>query len=396
MPASEDHVGAREPLPLKRLLEEPWDRRARPATRRALAVEAAASALFMAYAARRDTRDVRLLLPMAAVLMIVNHGRRLRIAESRRRLELAAHASERVERAVQQVGDALSARVDMGVLGSVVLEAALDAVSADSGYLVLGDDLSPVIKGGAAADQLRPHLVAAGGAAWANSQPYQLESDGSFAFAMPFSALGRSDGAVALARRGQPFAATERRALETFVRQVERAAADAATYEEFRQQALTDPLTGIGNRRKLAADLTARLSACTPEQPLVLALFDLDGFKQYNDRFGHPAGDALLSKLASQLSMAVSGDGAAYRLGGDEFCVLVASRNPSQLAAASAALTDRTTSYPVSPSLGSALLPREATTLGQALSLADKRMYQHKRGRARASRGDRHLFTIAG
>ena len=63
-------------------------------------------------------------------------------------------------------------------------------------------------------------------------------------------------------------------------------------------------------------------------------LFDLDGFKRYNDCFGHPAGDALLATLGSNLSSRSAPHGRAYRLGGDEFCVLVASGDEASTAAA--------------------------------------------------------------
>ena len=52
-------------------------------------------------------------------------------------------------------------------------------------------------------------------------------------------------------------------------------------------------------------------------------LFDLDGFKSYNDTFGHLAGDALLARLGGKLAAAVAPAGDAFRLGGDEFCVLI-------------------------------------------------------------------------
>ena len=54
----------------------------------------------------------------------------------------------------------------------------------------------------------------------------------------------------------------------------------------------------------------------------MLVLFDLDGFKHYNDTFGHPAGDALLVRLGGNLSTYLSGRGRAFRMGGDEFCAL--------------------------------------------------------------------------
>ena len=88
-------------------------------------------------------------------------------------------------------------------------------------------------------------------------------------------------------------------------------------------QAETDPLTGLGNRRKLDADLSRLLPGADDSNPLTLCVYDLNGFKNYNDSFGHPAGDALLARFGTRLA-AAAGEGSAYRLGGDEFCVLIA------------------------------------------------------------------------
>ena len=89
-----------------------------------------------------------------------------------------------------------------------------------------------------------------------------------------------------------------------------------------RDEARTDALTGLRNRRSLMGDLESELERATLEAPAALVLFDLDGFKEYNDAFGHPAGDGLLARLGERLEDAVRGVGRAYRLGGDEFCVL--------------------------------------------------------------------------
>ncbi|MGA9371011.1 MAG: GGDEF domain-containing protein, partial [Solirubrobacterales bacterium] len=88
------------------------------------------------------------------------------------------------------------------------------------------------------------------------------------------------------------------------------------------RQLETDPLTGLYNRGKLAYDLERLFSLDRPP-PQVLAFLDLDGFKSYNDAFGHPAGDALLVRLGHQLAAAVGDRGRAYRLGGDEFAMLL-------------------------------------------------------------------------
>ena len=96
------------------------------------------------------------------------------------------------------------------------------------------------------------------------------------------------------------------------------AAAEILAHELLREQAITDPLTGLGNRRKLADELRERLADASDGEPLVLLLFDLDGFKTYNDTFGHLAGDALLARLGGKLAAAVAPYGDAYRLGGDD------------------------------------------------------------------------------
>ena len=118
-------------------------------------------------------------------------------------------------------------------------------------------------------------------------------------------------------------------------------------------------------------------------------LFDLDGFKSYNDTFGHPAGDALLAHLGMKLAASVAPYGEAYRLGGDEFCAVLTveeDRLEEVIAGAAHALSESGEEFSISASHGVVLLPHEATTLEHALQLADERMYSHKHGRSRRAR----------
>jgi hypothetical protein len=78
-----------------------------------------------------------------------------------------------------------------------------------------------------------------------------------------------------------------------------------ASRRELEAQATTDSLTGLGNRRKLMVDLARAVRTSRAEEATVLTLFDLNGFKNYNDAFGHPAGDALLLRLETNLAPAV-------------------------------------------------------------------------------------------
>jgi diguanylate cyclase (GGDEF)-like protein len=122
----------------------------------------------------------------------------------------------------------------------------------------------------------------------------------------------------------------------------------------------------------------------------VLALFDLDGFKHYNDTFGHPAGDALLVRLGRSLAAFMAGRGDVFRMGGDEFCALFApgdSLAEPMLQGAARSLSEHGEGFDVSCSHGAILLPIEACDAAEALRLADQRMYANKHaGRVSAGR----------
>jgi two-component system, cell cycle response regulator len=164
-----------------------------------------------------------------------------------------------------------------------------------------------------------------------------------------------------------------------------------ATFSEYlrvlsatREEAVTDALTGLGNRRALMRDLEDVLELATETDPHLLLLFDLDGFKTYNDRFGHPAGDALLARLGGRLAACVAGSGNAYRLGGDEFCAIVRageSALPRIRRDAGSSLTEEGEGFRVAASVGSIVLPLDAADATHALRLVDRRMYQEKESR---------------
>jgi diguanylate cyclase (GGDEF)-like protein len=163
---------------------------------------------------------------------------------------------------------------------------------------------------------------------------------------------------------------------------------------------MTDALTGIPNRRQLKADLDKGLKEASPARPLLLMLFDLNGFKAYNDTFGHPAGDRLLVRLAAALQTAMASHGGrAYRLGGDEFCVLApvaGDRGGAVTAAASLALTDHGGGFHITASYGSILLPEESQDVTEAMQLVDQRMYAQKTsGRRSPDRQSRDVLLRA-
>lgn len=146
------------------------------------------------------------------------------------------------------------------------------------------------------------------------------------------------------------------------------------------REAMTDSLTGLGNRRCLMRDLEEACEKASDQEPLAVVILDLNGFKPYNDTFGHLAGDALLARLGHSLEMAIVG-GRAYRLGGDEFCVLISCRNDSAENITNRlvpALSDRGEGFTIGAAAGWSVIPAEETTPSGALRHADRRMYENK------------------
>ena len=164
-----------------------------------------------------------------------------------------------------------------------------------------------------------------------------------------------------------------------------------------RDEAQMDALTGLGNRRALALSIDYALDRSPDDgRQWVLALFDLDGFKHYNDSFGHPAGDALLVRLGKSLADFVGRDGRAFRMGGDEFCALMrveVGETPAVVARAAIALSERGEGFEIGSSHGCVLLPQEAGTAAEALRIADHRMYSNKRSR-RVSAGRQSVDVL--
>ena len=136
--------------------------------------------------------------------------------------------------------------------------------------------------------------------------------------------------------------------------------------------ALTDALTGLANRRRLLDDLSTPAAA-----DRVLVLFDLDGFKLYNDTFGHPAGDSLLQMIGRDLAAAVGDHGVAYRLGGDEFCaVLDTPADPAAVGAQlAAAIAREGHGFRVGASFGATVIPAGVVDPSAPLTVADELLY---------------------
>jgi two-component system, cell cycle response regulator len=237
----------------------------------------------------------------------------------------------------------------------------------DSGYLDVGWLLGMFLVG-IAAWQPEPKIARAADHGWR-----QLIAPGVFAaiaLGVAFYAYTAQINVVAMGLACAALLAVILRMVMTFRENLR-------ILEVVRHESVTDALTGLGNRRRLLNDLEARLQ---DDRPCTLVLCDLNGFKRYNDTFGHPAGDALLNRLGGRLASAVTGDGQAYRMGGDEFCALLDLAADNAAVLVQAALAERGEGFAVDASCGTVVLPLQADTAAEALRLADARMYEQKRG----------------
>ncbi|HWF72160.1 MAG TPA: GGDEF domain-containing protein [Solirubrobacteraceae bacterium] len=162
--------------------------------------------------------------------------------------------------------------------------------------------------------------------------------------------------------------------------------------DAMRDFALSDPLTGIANRRSLLWRADYEIARHTRAQrKFALVMLDLDGFKLLNDRFGHPAGDDLLRAIAIALERAMRAQDTVARIGGDEFCVLAPEteeRGTQRLAARiSQAVAGATAGVDtVQASVGIAVFPDDGMTAAALLHAADQRLLGAKRRRGAGRR----------
>ncbi|HEX7243472.1 MAG TPA: sensor domain-containing diguanylate cyclase [Longimicrobiaceae bacterium] len=219
----------------------------------------------------------------------------------------------------------------------------------------------------------------------------------------PLAPLFERTGAVAVAYA--PLAGTgvlflvERRAdrvfdpddwhlLHVLTRQAESALERIRLLEEVRELSLTDPLTGLANRRQLDGALDRCLAAAHRGEPLSAVLVDIDDFKAINDRSGHLAGDQILRDVATCLREQVRGCDVAVRYGGDEFLLLL----PGTCLSGAATLVERIRERMegrVRLSAGAAEYDTSMRTSAELIAAADRDLYADKRRRKKTGASPR-------
>lgn len=159
-----------------------------------------------------------------------------------------------------------------------------------------------------------------------------------------------------------------------------------ALYKRVRELSIRDSLTSVYNRNYFFPEFERQLAlARRYGHPVSVVMLDLDRFKQHNDAFGHPQGDALLKEVAQVLQANVRETDTLARFGGDEFVLLLPHTNDREAAVLVQRLKERMTTQlpncPVSLSAGIAMFPYDGTTTRELLHRADMALYRAKESR---------------
>ena len=186
---------------------------------------------------------------------------------------------------------------------------------------------------------------------------------------------------------GKPFDETDLEVLDAIMPQMA-VAIDRVTYKEqagtYAQLSVTDPLTGLFNRRYLETRMGEEiLRSSRHDFPMSFLMLDVDEFKSYNDKFGHPAGDEALKLVGLILKDVVRGEDVAARYGGEEFSVLFPQTTLKEAQAVAERIRERVeeTEFPyrrITVSIGLATYSPDLGSINQIIKAADLALYDAK------------------
>ncbi len=310
------------------------------------------------------------------------------------RVDQLERERERVQSSLLRLGKAFAANLDRDTLVELVVESAVDGLTADAGRALMpsGPGGTPETRGsfGAVLDswdalgEVERRALATGTSASAEvgelhaiAEPMQVE---------------RGDGPLGVisVARTRPFDPGERELLAYLTEQAAVSLRNVGRHEDVARESITDELTGLANRRRFDDVLAHAAARATDEDPIALVMLDLDRFKVINDTHGHPFGDKVLRAVSKVVRDTARDRDLPARYGGEELAVVLATGDTEaarhfaeRLRVAIEALDlgdDQTGPVPVTASLGVASLPSDGDDVGDLVRAADEALYRAKRG----------------
>ena len=300
---------------------------------------------------------------------------------------------DEIERSVKRIGEVFASGLDRSALLEIVAETAITACGASYAVIALGGRLGDEVEAGEGNDAMRDAVAIAEERSTSEGGLAEHSADGACALAAPIARLGETEpvGVMSVARAERPFDASERDVFRYLVGQAATSIENIALHELVSEQAITDDLTGLSNKRRFRDIVTKEAErAHRFEHALSLLMLDIDNFKSVNDTYGHPQGDEVLRRVARALESESRWVDEPARYGGEEFAVAlpetgpkgaleVAERMRARIAAEEIPRLDGDGSIRVTASIGAATMPGAATDVEALVAAADGALYESKR-----------------
>ena len=299
-----------------------------------------------------------------------------------------------IERSVQRIGEAFASGLDRQALLEIVAQTAISACSAEYGLIALRGHEGAEAEAGTPSDALQEAALAAEDSAGRRLELTAVEERGCHALSAPLRRIAdpTAVGAMTIARLGKAFNEAERDVFLYLVGQASASSENVALHEQVSEQAVTDELTGLANKRALSDVLEKEAArAHRFSHDLSLLMLDIDDFKRVNDTYGHPQGDQVLRVVGDVLRAESRGVDEPARYGGEEFAVALpetgsdgaaglAERIRAELERQSIPFLDREGSLRITASIGVASIPASARDVSSLIAAADAALYAAKRG----------------
>jgi diguanylate cyclase (GGDEF)-like protein len=230
-----------------------------------------------------------------------------------------------IDRAVRRIGEASAAGLDRQALLEILAETAVGACDAEYGLIALSGPEGAEAEVGRVSEGLQDAVLAAEARANATGEVSEERRFGAFALSGVLRRIGEPPmilGVITVARGSKRFTGAERDVFLYLIGQAAASIENVALHEQVSEQAVTDDLTGLANKRAFGEQADKEVARAERfGHPLSLLMLDIDDFKQVNDTYGHLQGDEVLRRVAAILEDESRGVDEPARYGGEEFVV---------------------------------------------------------------------------